>query len=141
MRSDRARCKSQRRFSGSSIFLNSFQSHQNPLSPSSERRIQKLSGFPFFCPSVLEITFAIPHKAKGRFNGRVSSCSAVVFSVKVPFWFCFMRNCEKNVCFGKTEIIRSFSRIEYTGDMGCGILVTWRNLSEKQRSWNLMTMA
>ena len=39
-----------------------------------------------------------------------------------------MRNCERNFCFGKTEIIRNFSRIEYIGDMGCGILVTWRNL-------------
>ena len=38
----------------------------------------------------------------------------------------------------KTEIIRSFLRIEYTGDMGWGILVTWRNLSEKQRIWSLM---
>ena len=28
--------------------------------------------------------------------------------------------------------------MEYTGDMGCGILVTWRNLSEKQRIWSLM---
>ena len=49
-----------------------------------------------------------------------------------------MRNCERNFCFGKTEIIRNSSRIEYTGDMGCGILVTWRNLSEKQRIWSLM---
>ena len=73
-----------------------------------------------------------------NFSGRIQSCSTVVFAVKPPFGFRFMRNCERNFCFEKTEIIRSFLRIEYTGDMGCGILVTWRNLSEKQRIWSLM---
>ena len=73
-----------------------------------------------------------------NFSGRIQSCSTVVFAVKPPFYFYFMRNYERNFCFEKTEIIRSFLRIEYTGDMGCGIPVTWRNLSEKQRIWSLM---
>ena len=71
---------------------------------------------------------------------RIQSCSTVAFAVKSPFCFCFMRNCERNVCFGKTGIIRSPSRIEYTGDAGYGILVTRRNLSEKPGIGNLMLM-
>src|SRR5699024_1837286 len=48
------------------IFLNSFQSHQNSLSPSSERRIQKLSGLPFFCSSVRKFPSQILIRQKQR---------------------------------------------------------------------------
>ena len=95
MRSDRARCKSQRRFSGSYFSKLIPESSESPV-PIFWKAHPKTLWVSIFLSLSPEITFAIPHKAKGRFNGRVSSCSAVVFSVKVPFWFCFMRNCEGN---------------------------------------------
>ena len=70
----------------------------------------------------------------------VQSGTVAVFTIKTPLCFCLVRNCERNVCFGKAEIDRSSSRIEYTGDTGYGILVTRRNLSEKQGIRNLMLM-
>ena len=36
-----------------------------------------------------------------NFSGRIQSCSTVVFAVKPPFGFRFMRNCERNFCFEK----------------------------------------
>ena len=73
-------------------------------------------------------------------SGRIQFYSIVIFPVKAPFGFSFMRICERNIFFGKTGMLRSFSRIEYTGDAGYGILVTRRNLSEKQGIGNLMLM-
>ena len=70
----------------------------------------------------------------------VQSGTVAVFTIKTPLCFCLVRNCERNVCFGKAEIDRSSSRIEYTGDTGYGILMTRRNLSEKQGIRNLMLM-
>ena len=70
----------------------------------------------------------------------VQSGTVAVFTIKTPLCFCLVRNCERNVCFGKAEIDRSSSRIEYTGDTGYGILVTRRNLSEKPEIRNLMLM-
>ena len=70
----------------------------------------------------------------------VQSGTVAVFTIKTPLCFCLVRNCERNVYFGKAEIDRSSSRIEYTGDTGYGILMTRRNLSEKQGIRNLMLM-
>ena len=139
MRSDRARCKSQRWFSGSYFSKLIPESSESPVPIFGKAHPKTLRTSVFLSLSP-EIPSANPHraKAKGRFNDRVQTCSTVVFAVKPPFYFYFMRNYERNVCFGKAEIIRSFSRMEYTGDMGCGILVTWRNLPEKQRIWSLM---
>ena len=129
--------------SQSSIFLNSFQSHQNSPSPSSERRIKKLSGLPLFCPSVRKVPsqFLIRQKERGALmakkaddsgqavlvsriwsavfltipdfrkktwpelyqNTSLQPRSTAVFTIKSPFWFCSMRNCERDSTLEKRE--------------------------------------
>ena len=90
--------------------------------------------FRFFCPSVRKFSsqFLIRQRKKGTLttkksgdlgmrywcfgSGRIQFYSIVIFPVKAPFGFSFMRICERNIFFGKTGMLRSFSRIEYTGD-------------------------